>query len=274
MVNAAVMTSRMLLEYDGRAFSGWARQPDQRTVQAEVERALETILVEDEVPRDRRRPHRSRRARVGTGLLLRARGGRPDAPQRRPAARRRGPGVQPGAGRIRRPRRRPVADLLLPAPQPPRPVRPPRGHGRSGTRAALDRDALDACAAALPGTHDFTAFTPTETEHVRFERDVFDARWERDGDLLGFWITADTLHAPHEPHPRRDDARGRDWGGARSRTSRRCCRARRVPSQATRRRREAWRSCRSTTARARARCGRRRRRPARGRARRPWRTGG
>jgi tRNA pseudouridine38-40 synthase len=57
----------------------------------------------------------------------------------------------------------------------------------------LDRDALDACAAALPGTHDFTAFTPTVTDHVRFERDVLDARWERDGDLLSFWITADTF---------------------------------------------------------------------------------
>src|SRR4051794_32740724 len=50
MVNAAVMTSRMLLEYDGRAFFGWARQPDQRTVQAEGERAPGTILVGDEVP--------------------------------------------------------------------------------------------------------------------------------------------------------------------------------------------------------------------------------
>ena len=39
----------------------------------------------------------------------------------------------------------------------------------------IDRDALDACAAALGGTHDFTAFTPTETDHVRFERDVLDA---------------------------------------------------------------------------------------------------
>ena len=29
----------------------------------------------------------------------------------------------------------------------------------------LDRDALDRCAAALAGRHDFTAFTPTETEH-------------------------------------------------------------------------------------------------------------
>ena len=38
----------------------------------------------------------------------------------------------------------------------------------------LDVEALQACAAALRGTHDFTAFTPTQTEHVRFERDVFD----------------------------------------------------------------------------------------------------
>jgi tRNA pseudouridine38-40 synthase len=28
---------------------------------------------------------------------------------------------------------------------------------------------------------------------VRFERDVMDARWERDGDILAFWITADTF---------------------------------------------------------------------------------
>ena len=41
----------------------------------------------------------------------------------------------------------------------------------------VDRDALDACAAALAGTHDFTAFTPTQTDHVRFERDVFAASW-------------------------------------------------------------------------------------------------
>ena len=41
------MTSRMLLEYDGTAFAGWARQPEQRTVQAEVEGALAIILRED-----------------------------------------------------------------------------------------------------------------------------------------------------------------------------------------------------------------------------------
>ncbi len=58
---------------------------------------------------------------------------------------------------------------------------------------AADLDALDACARALRGRHDFTAFTPTETYHQRFERDVVDARWERRGDVLEFWIEADAF---------------------------------------------------------------------------------
>jgi len=57
----------------------------------------------------------------------------------------------------------------------------------------LDREALKTCAQALPGTHDFTAFTPKETYHARFERDVLSAEWRADGDLLEFWITADTF---------------------------------------------------------------------------------
>jgi len=57
-----------------------------------------------------------------------------------------------------------------------------------------DRAALDACAAALAGTHDFTAFTPTDTDHVRFERDVFRAEWLDEAEhLLAFWIEADTF---------------------------------------------------------------------------------
>jgi tRNA pseudouridine38-40 synthase len=58
----------------------------------------------------------------------------------------------------------------------------------------LDFDTLDACANALFGTHDFTAFTPTETDHVRFERDVFRAEWRRESEhVLAFWIEADTF---------------------------------------------------------------------------------
>jgi tRNA pseudouridine38-40 synthase len=58
----------------------------------------------------------------------------------------------------------------------------------------VDRAALDACAAALPGRHDFTAFTPTETDHVRFERDVMRAEWiDESDDVLAFVIEADTF---------------------------------------------------------------------------------
>jgi tRNA pseudouridine38-40 synthase len=57
----------------------------------------------------------------------------------------------------------------------------------------LDLAALDECAAALVGTHDFTAFTPTETYHHRFTREVQRAEWRRSGDILEFWIEADTF---------------------------------------------------------------------------------
>jgi tRNA pseudouridine38-40 synthase len=57
----------------------------------------------------------------------------------------------------------------------------------------VDLDALHACAAVLPGTHDFTAFTPTDTYHRRFERDVLAAGWTRAGDVLEFRIEADTF---------------------------------------------------------------------------------
>ena len=58
----------------------------------------------------------------------------------------------------------------------------------------LERDLLHACARALIGTHDFTAFTPTETEHVRFSRDIVSAAWrEIASDRLEFWIEADAF---------------------------------------------------------------------------------
>src|SRR4029453_5265823 len=56
-----------------------------------------------------------------------------------------------------------------------------------------DLNALQACVSALQGTHDFTAFTPTQTEHVRFDRNILAASWNREGDLLTFRITADAF---------------------------------------------------------------------------------
>jgi len=60
----------------------------------------------------------------------------------------------------------------------------------------LDVAALEACASALVGEHDFTAFTPAETYHERFSRVVFAAGWRAAGsesELLEFWIEADAF---------------------------------------------------------------------------------
>jgi tRNA pseudouridine38-40 synthase len=57
----------------------------------------------------------------------------------------------------------------------------------------LDVDTLHAAAALLTGEHDFTAFTPTETQHQIFTRTVLAARWEDRGDELQFTIAADSF---------------------------------------------------------------------------------
>jgi tRNA pseudouridine38-40 synthase len=86
-----------------------------------------------------------------------------------------------------------------------RPVASPFERGRAlHWPHRLDRGLLDECAALLPGTHDFTAFTPAQTDHVRFERAVMRAEWvEEPGSppaapgsapaVLAFWIEADTF---------------------------------------------------------------------------------
>jgi len=57
----------------------------------------------------------------------------------------------------------------------------------------LELARLHAAAAALPGQHDFRAFTPAETEHEVFLRVVEHARWIEDGDVLEFEMTADSF---------------------------------------------------------------------------------
>jgi tRNA pseudouridine38-40 synthase len=41
------MNIKLLIEYDGTAFSGWQRQPHARTVQGDLEKALSDLLMED-----------------------------------------------------------------------------------------------------------------------------------------------------------------------------------------------------------------------------------
>jgi tRNA pseudouridine38-40 synthase len=90
------------------------------------------------------------------------------------------------------------------------PIRDPFEEGRAlNWPHELHIDKLEGCAAALAGTHDFTAFTPTDTAHVRFEREILRAEWIRKpttnpaaaeegaeyaaGTMLEFWVEADAF---------------------------------------------------------------------------------
>ena len=57
----------------------------------------------------------------------------------------------------------------------------------------LDEEQLADAADLLLGEHDFRAFTPTETQHEVFVRNVLAASWHRRGDALEFEITADSF---------------------------------------------------------------------------------
>lgn len=57
----------------------------------------------------------------------------------------------------------------------------------------LDRDALDEAAALVIGRHRFTAFTPSRTAHVFFERTVATSRWIDRGDELVYQVRANAF---------------------------------------------------------------------------------
>ena len=57
----------------------------------------------------------------------------------------------------------------------------------------LTEEKLAESADLIVGKHDFRAFTPTETQHVVFMREVTNAAWHRRGDALQLEITADSF---------------------------------------------------------------------------------
>ncbi|MEA2389117.1 MAG: tRNA pseudouridine38-40 synthase [Thermoleophilaceae bacterium] len=57
----------------------------------------------------------------------------------------------------------------------------------------LDLGVLHECARLARGTHDFTAFTKTQTEHRHFERRVARSEWIAGAELHEYWIEADTF---------------------------------------------------------------------------------
>ncbi|MHB9112060.1 MAG: tRNA pseudouridine(38-40) synthase TruA [Thermoleophilia bacterium] len=54
----------------------------------------------------------------------------------------------------------------------------------------LDQDLLEQAAALIRGRHDFTAFTPTVTEHDDFSREITRSEWCLEDNLLVYRITA------------------------------------------------------------------------------------
>ena len=209
IVSLFVPTLRLDIAYNGAGFAGWAAQPGLRTVQEELERALERVLGErprltvagrtdagvhawgqvaslglaDEPPEAL---GRALNGLTGDDIAVLAAARAPDGFDARRDARSRTYCYRVLAGSVQSP-----FELGLSLFWPHR-VYP---------------GLLERCAEQLLGTHDFTAFTPTETEHVRFEREILRAEWRRgrtlgpegrtsatgDLELLEFWIEADAF---------------------------------------------------------------------------------
>jgi tRNA pseudouridine38-40 synthase len=191
-----VPTLRLTLEYDGTGFRGWARQPGERTVEGVLRDALDAVLPSWSGLAVAGRTDAGVHA-TGQVASLVAEGG-------------------PALGRLAEALNTALPDdvAVLAAE-----VEPDGFHARfsatarsyryvvlaTRSRAALrarralwwprpiDLAQLAECAAALVGEHDFTAFTPTETQHEVFRRTIRHAAWERRGDELHFTVTADSF---------------------------------------------------------------------------------
>ena len=192
---------RLDLAYNGAGFAGWAAQPGMRTVQGELESALERVLggpvslvvagrtdagvhawaqvasfdLDGEPPPELGRALNSL---TGPDLAVLAAGPAYEGFDARRDARSRTYCYRVLVERTPNPFEAGIS-LFWPH--------------------RVDPDALLACADALLGTHDFTAFTPTQTEHVRFDRDVLRAEWHEKRAVLGhgrvleLWIEADAF---------------------------------------------------------------------------------
>jgi tRNA pseudouridine38-40 synthase len=186
---------RLLIEYDGTPFRGWAAQPGQPTVEGALREALAATFAAHDRLAIAGRTDTGVHA-LGNVATVDVEGGPP--PERTAAALN---------------TRLPDEVSIVSAEEAPADF-----HARHSATARsyryrlftrrtpspfearrswwvprpLDEERLAAAAALLPGEHDFRAFTPTETQHEVFRRVVESAEWIRRGDHLDFEITADS----------------------------------------------------------------------------------
>jgi tRNA pseudouridine38-40 synthase len=187
---------KLTLEYDGTGFRGWAAQPEQRTVEREVRGALRGVF--------RAFDNLAVAGRTDTGVHALANVVSVDVDG--------GPPAERAADALNTVLPDDVAVVAAGA-------APADFHARHSARARsyryriwrrrapspfeqkrswwyprpLEEARLQEAADLLLGEHDFRAFTPTETQHEVFKRNVLRAQWHRRGDALEFEITADSF---------------------------------------------------------------------------------
>jgi tRNA pseudouridine38-40 synthase len=194
-------TVRLDIAYNGAGFAGWATQPGLRTVEGELQGALERILGGP--------AQLTVAGRTDTGVHAWAqvasfdRDAEPPSELARALNSMTGPDVAmlgaataPDGFDARRDARSRTYCYRVLAERTPNPF-------EAGISLfwphRVDLEALRGCASVLTGSHDFTAFTPSQTEHVRFERDILMADWREAGAVLGpgrvleLWIEADAF---------------------------------------------------------------------------------
>ena len=190
------MPVRLTLEYDGTGFYGWAAQPGRRMVEGELRTALDAVYLSW--------GGLAVAGRTDSGVHARGQvasfdaGGGPPAERAAEALNAELPddlavvaaAAAPDGFHARFSAHSRMYRYRIWTRRTPSPFETRRSlwHPRR-----LDEDRLVELAALLPGEHDFRAFTPTETQHDVFVRTVLDASWQRDGDALHLWITADSF---------------------------------------------------------------------------------
>ena len=189
-------TLKLTLEYDGTGFRGWARQPGERTVEGTLREALDTVYTGWSDLAVAGRTDTGVHASAQVASLVAA--GGPPSERAAEALNAALPadvaviGVEPAADGFSArfsARARAYRYRILR-----RRVRSPFAERRAlWWPRPLDLDELEAAAALIPGRHDFTAFTPTETQHRLFTRTVLGAAWEEHGDELHFTIAAESF---------------------------------------------------------------------------------
>lgn len=189
-------TYRLDIAYDGTGFCGWAMQPGLRSIQGELEEALGRLFGEPVALAAAGRTDAGVHAyaQVASFAALRE---PPDTltlalnSLTGPDLAIMGATRAPDGFDARRDARSRRYLYRLELGSPASPFERCRA---LNWRHRLDRGAVDECAAALVGEHDFTAFTPTDSAHFHFVRRVLAAGWSEESErVLRFEVEADAF---------------------------------------------------------------------------------